>query len=74
MHVVISLDSGESNKSDSWPGHWKTPMTAEDKLDKFKNCCSNFWDSKAAEYYDHLINNIATKDNLKLILEGLNNL
>lgn len=72
MDVIISLDSGKSNKSDSWPGHWKTPMTAEDKLDKFKNCCSNFWDSKTAEYYDHLINNIATKDNLKLILEGLN--
>lgn len=74
MFVVVNLVNGETNKSDSWPGHWKTPMTKEEKLDKFRNCCSISWDSKTAEHYYHLINDISTKNNLILILDKLNDL
>lgn len=71
MFVIVSLDSGESNKSESWPGHWKTPMSAKEKSDKFNSCCSHFWNIENAKHYDHLIHNIFEGDNLNLLIVGL---
>lgn len=74
MHVIVRLESGETKKSDSWPGHWKTPMTEAEKLEKFNNCCSKFWNAKAATDCHHWVRNVSKKDHLKLILAGLNDL
>ena len=71
MYVSVRLDSGETTVADSWPGHWKTPMTAGEKLAKFTHCCSSIWDTETAEHYHRLIQNISEKDSLDLILEGL---
>jgi len=71
MEVVVRLASGETVESDAWPGHWKTPMTQDEKSAKFNACCAGFWNPETAERYHGLIANIAEPGNLQLILEGL---
>ena len=71
MEVVVRLASGETVESDAWPGHWKTPMTRDEKSAKFNACCAAIWNAETAGHYHGLIANIVEPGNLQLILEGL---
>lgn len=74
MHIVIETNDGHTAKSNTWPGHWSTPMTEEEHLDKFYQCTKSYWTkSKAKQISDHIMS-IEKVDNFKILMNELNSL
>ena len=74
MQVIIKLENGTEVISNSWPGHWKTPMTEEELSLKFNSCCSGYLEKPQIQQCEKLIKNIPNSKNTNDLIEILESL
>jgi aconitate decarboxylase len=66
MIVRIELENGVKNLSDSWPGHWKTPMSDEQLTAKFLECSRISIGDHDSRALINLIDEIELLDNFEV--------
>lgn len=74
MHVIIETNEGRKAIGDRWPGHWKSPMSEDELLDKFVGCTSKYWSKSKALKVSELIMNIEVQNNFKSLFRELDQL
>ena len=74
MKVIIKLGNGMEVLSNSWPGHWKTPMTEEELSLKFDSCCSEYLEKPQIKQCEKRIKNIPKSRNINDLIKTLESL
>ena len=74
MQVLIKLENGMEILSNSWPGHWNTPMTEEELSLKFDSCCSEYLEKPQIKECEKRIKNIPKSRNINDLIKTLESL
>ena len=72
MYVIIQTESQDPISCDSWPGHWKTPMTEDELSAKFSSCCRPMLDEKDTKEVEKHLLRIHKYESLDSIIDILN--